>query len=81
MGRHTSAAAGRAPTSNRRATLWGRARRPLALAVVLFGSLALGLSAYTGFFRICKPQALVVGDHLIQSRLCDPLSFSDLAPL
>ena len=39
------------------------------------------MSAYTGAFRICRPHTLVVGDHLVRARLCDPLSLTDLAPL
>ncbi len=56
-------------------------RRPLSLAVVLIAGVASGMSDYTGAFRICRPQILVVGDHLVRSRLCDPLSLADLAPL
>lgn len=66
----------------RGASTWFRgARRRLALAVVLAAAIVLGMSAYTGAFRICRPQTLVVGDHLVMSRLCDPLSLADLAPL
>ncbi len=53
----------------------------MALAVVLVAASALGISAYTGLFRICRPEVLTAGERLARTRLCDPLKLADLAPL
>src|SRR5438445_938924 len=68
-------------TVRRPASNWGRARQPSALAVVVRAALVLAMSAYTRAFRICRPQTLIVGDHLVMSRLCNPVTIADLAPL
>jgi hypothetical protein len=65
-----------------RVAAWARrARRPLALAAVLFAAFALGMSAYTDAFRVCRQQVLAVAGHLVTAEHCDPLSVADLAPL